>query len=1095
MDRSDGVVLKNMAIDGCSPHAVVLHSMPVEDQASTVQIDSLSITNHGGGVHYRKTKGGRLRLEISNSVFGNGTKAAVSLEGAESVTISNSNFFNTTAGADREMGGCVNFLSVPNVQLKSSNFSECSAKHGGAISVTDNSGELDLWSVTVSDCQFERNRADLRGGGLHVEMSSQGAVAIESTRFQRNLVVDQENNNIMQALGGGGVYAALLTDPRGGGAPEMDVRIEGSYFDGNAAPKLGGGLFMLDVTRTQIESSNFTECKSAEGGGVWSQNKGRANEWAIEVWNSYFEGNMGMESGGGLAVRSEVDGSIVVGHSEFVDNKGGVHGGGMAISQSGGGDVRVRTAHSIFKGNSAGYGNGLSCKNIGLVELSWTSFLHNHAPTDKIHGVGGGGATFQEVGALNISRSLFLNNTSSGNGGGFNYLPARKPSLSDRAGCPDRPWVNLMHVTFKENRSLRKGGGLFLQNHCAYSVEIQGAEFIQNRAFGDGGAVVVDGEVDMWMRSSLFLGNFGEMHGGAVKLDGGDHHIKRCKFSDNQAGMGGGGINSQFARSVSVFDSHFFGNNATYGGAFTAKDSQARLINTTAIRNCHFERNWALGGGAICVTAMQHMVLDNSTFLDNSACLGGAVLFSPGEMPEVQCYVHDSFFKGNKAYIPDPQLLANVTPDVAAYTDFIGGGGAVAILNRVAGAGWDFLRWTIRFLSDTFEENSAVNGAGALLALLPRTESITLHDCRFADNWAWQAGGAALVDDASKVEFRCAPDHNSTALATADIGSCDALLGNKVKSFLETDLGDDFATLALGRIRIDPPRIGKKLSRPSLPDITVELNFTAASPDITLVGNTRASVVNGTATFRGLILLGLPGVHTLIITATSVVGLYNAGSWSAQLEVELRECAIAEITVQQNPSTTQCEHCPPTFFSFNGSAEWCSTCVANANCSGIPHLHPFVPNKNYWHSSPFSPQIHLCLHHSSCDYPGRSEQLQAFFAEKLPAPGTHYGQDEYPLCAQGSSGPLCGSCDDGYGHLTIGKCVHCSSNTWARLSILFVISCTVLFGVLITRANLPRNDDDDQCVEMGVFHNGVFHPPPPVDDQPRPIDIIKASLP
>ncbi|GMH41546.1 hypothetical protein BSKO_09456 [Bryopsis sp. KO-2023] len=841
--RSGGVILKNMAIDGCLSHAIVFDSLPAaaaEDQVPTVQIDSLSITNHNGGVYHEKKKGGQLRMQISNCTFENGTKSAISLEGTASLVLSNSKFWNSTSGLDKEMGGCVALSSVPSSQFISNNFSECSAKAGGAISITDWSGDLDVWSVNVTDCRFENNRASQRGGGLYIMMQSQGSVVIEGSRFYSNRVGEQQIDLEESMAGGGGAFISLVTDARvadgSGGGSEMDVQVIDSYFSDNHILGFGTGM---------------------------------------ALWGTL----------GGIT--------------------------------------------------------------------------------------GGGGAAFQQVTSLHISRSVFLNNTSPRAGGGLHYL-MRERTPSGRVECPNTP------------------------------------------------------SIDMHMQSSIFESNSAEREGGAIYLSEGDHDVEGCKFLHNESKDQGGAIHAESSGSLLVSDSRFFHNTAKEGGGVAAFDGEAQLQNSS------FEKNLALGGGAI-YTSGQSLRILHSTFLENESHLGGAVLFFFDEITGVDCFMDDSVFMGNVAKTPtssEREIGQHLSREKNGRRYFVGSGGAVAIINRLGdtmSTGSLGERPRLIFDTNTFERNSAVNG-GALLAALASDQFISLDACRFVHNSARQTGGAGVVRYDETVWFTCGPEQESGPLSTMAVRQCENVQNNTVTSSVHDNLGDDFATLVLGGVQIDPPRISKNQSRSTLPNITVTVEVaitTPASSPLRLDGETLASASNGLAVFRGVRMLGKPGLHPLNFTATGWTALYNAGTVTKNVYVDLRECK-----------------------------------------------------------------------------PGRLEKLQSFHVEGIPLNGTIYGQDEYPLCKQGSSGPLCGSCDSGYGHSTIGQCVHCASNGWARFSILFGALWTLMFGILITWWNLPRNNDQVEYeeggeVEMGNFVNGVLQPPA-VDggdvDEPRPIDILKASL-
>ncbi|GMH41543.1 hypothetical protein BSKO_09453 [Bryopsis sp. KO-2023] len=608
----------------------------------------------------------------------------------------------------------------------------------------------------------------------------------------------------------------------------------------------------------------------------------------------------------------------------------------VADGSGGGSEMDVQVIDSYFSDNHIlGFGTGMAL---------WGT----------LGGItGGGGAAFQQVTSLHISRSVFLNNTSPRAGGGLHYL-MRERTSSGRVECPNTPSVILMNVTFKENKLIEpshfgEGGGLALLSECACSVRMQEMMFFRNRAErGMGGAVFSGRQIDMHMRSSIFESNSAEMEGGAIYLSEGDHDVEGCKFLYNESKYQGGAIHAESSGSLLVSDSRFFRNAAEDGGAVAAFDGEARLKNSS------FEKNLALGGGAI-YTSGQSLRILYSTFLENESHLGGAVLFFFDEIAGVDCFMDDSVFMGNVAKTPtssERETGQHLSPEENWQRYFIGSGGAVAIINRLGdttSTGSLGERPRLIFDTNTFERNSAVNG-GALLAALASDQFISLDACRFVHNSASQTGGAGVVRQDESVRFNCGPEQERAPLSAIAVRQCENVQNNTVTSSVHDNLGDDFATLVLGGVQIDPPRISKKQSRSTLPNITVTVEVaitTPASSPLRLDGETLASASNGLAVFRGVRMLGKPGLHPL-----------NFGDGMDSL--------------------VQCRH-----------RDW------------------------------------------------------------KPLPGS----------TRGSSGPLCGSCDSGYGHSTIGQCVHCASNGWARFSILFGALWTLMFGILITWWNLPRNND------------------------------------
>jgi hypothetical protein len=100
---------------------------------------------------------------------------------------------------------------------------------------------------------------------------------------------------------------------------------------------------------------------------------------------------------------------------------------------------------------------------------------------------------------------------------------------------------------------------------------------------GDGGAILVGGTLRL--EDALVHGNSADVGGGAISSVGGEVHLRRCAFTDNDARWGGA-VDLTNALLVAQ-DSSFTFNNATIsgGGALWLIDSHATLVNCTVHGN------------------------------------------------------------------------------------------------------------------------------------------------------------------------------------------------------------------------------------------------------------------------------------------------------------------------------------------------------------------------------------------------------------------------------------------------------------------------------------------------------------------------------
>ena len=255
---------------------------------------------------------------------------------------------------------------------------------------------------------------------------------------------------------------------------------------------------------------------------------------------------------------------------------------------------------------------------------------------------------------------------------------------------------------------------------------------------------------------------------------------------------------------------------------------------------------------------------------------------------------------------------------------------------------------------------------------------------------------------------------------------------------------------------------------------------------------------NGIAAFKALQLRTRAGMQRISFTATSPLRMLA----QAPVLVQVRPCTVGEYLA---PTEDQCLPCDAGTFNTNPRAKACAACPVHADCS-FPSL--VVPQDGYWHTNPFSDQVHKCGSSSACVRPGRSERLallqrglfenadallERHFASQAGtmanAAGPPNGGDE-PLtvtqravllvyteerwlvavgatgslvqvyasvqCADGYEGNLCTKCADGYGTSKGHKCERCRSVAF-NTTYYVLMSILTLGGLALTlQASMRR---------------------------------------
>jgi hypothetical protein len=319
---------------------------------------------------------------------------------------------------------------------------------------------------------------------------------------------------------------------------------------------------------------------------------------------------------------------------------------------------------------------------------------------------------------------------------------------------------------FRHNRSLNFGGGLYLHDHAASTVE-RGC-FADNEAEQEGGALYIRSHMMPRVVDSMFLdnrarrgagtfgaagalpsiegclyqGNTAEIGGGGVFLEFNDGVVERSSFAGNAAGLeveggggggggsGGGGIWTTGGAPI-VRDCEFRGNIASFGaGVYHIEDSAA------LVEDCLFEENAATEGGGL-YTLSSPSIARRCTFVGNSA--SGTDFSVGGGMSNYfsDSIVEDCSFRANRAELgggglyfegEDPILRSSAFVGNEAFGSLEGWGGGVLfgyftrarmescvlVGNRAAkGGGVHAMAFAEpRMLHLTMVDNAAPEGAG-----------------------------------------------------------------------------------------------------------------------------------------------------------------------------------------------------------------------------------------------------------------------------------------------------------------------------------------------------------------------------------------------
>jgi len=549
-------------------------------------------------------------------VRGTDGKAGDLLDGAAilttgDTTITNSDFFNNSAC----YGGA--FTAIPitsrktaTITIDNCNFTDNLAYTGAAMYIGWNAD----YDYTISNSWFENNLAMGIGstgytaaGGAILSVYNSGSGSITKSTFKDNKVKDSTST-----AGG----AITIEDT-------SSVTIEECVFDGNTADYIGGAVEVASgghgASTVSIDKSNFTNNAAGYGGAVFSD-----STTTLTVSDSLFEDNTATSGANSIynmgdmtltdnefaADQDVFSTEIVLG--TFTDLQDKINNAEGALD--------LAYDYAFVEGYDAAYANGVVIAN--PITINGNGYTISGSNAARIFNVTSGKLTLNDV---------TLTNGLSDYGGAI-YVSAGAS-------------LDAQDVELYNNTAVYRGGAIYSEG----TVTVENTKFDGNditfRTKNDdnGGAAIynlkgvlniIDSTITNNLKDIIIRnGNAGDLLVGVVVTTG-ETLITGSYFANNTGSWGGaisslGYMNTE-AYTLTIKDSKFDGNNATFGGAIYVESSEL------VIDNCTFENNKGVGvgssgtsntqGGAIVIhPAGASATITDSTFIANSANVGGAV--------------------------------------------------------------------------------------------------------------------------------------------------------------------------------------------------------------------------------------------------------------------------------------------------------------------------------------------------------------------------------------------------------------------------------------------------------------------------------------
>jgi len=194
---------------------------------------------------------------------------------------------------------------------------------------------------------------------------------------------------------------------------------------------------------------------------------------------------------------------------------------------------------------------------------------------------------------------------------------------------------NDKEVTFDSQQANR-----FLTVTNGSVAEFNNSGFTNGKITGNGGAIQVIGKAALRGSNVKFANNSSTNVGGAAYIGSAGATFSNASFLNNSSSMGGA-LYAECA--ITIADSYFSGNSATYNGAAGGAIQFAGAGNSV-ITKTYFTGNSGKNGGTIAVNnASANVTFTGSTFKENTATnVGGAFYINQGTVN-----VNDTLFDGN----------------------------------------------------------------------------------------------------------------------------------------------------------------------------------------------------------------------------------------------------------------------------------------------------------------------------------------------------------------------------------------------------------------------------------------------------------------
>ena len=290
--------------------------------------------------------------------------------------------------------------------------------------------------------------------------------------------------------------------------------------------------------------------------------------------------------------------------------------------------------------------------------------------------------------------------------------------------------VVLENITFKNAYSLSSGGAIYVGQNS--TLTINNCIFESNKVYNsNGGAIYGQSGTNIVIHNSEFCNNTGK-------------RVSKLPWKEYKKGMGSA-ICMMIGTSLKLYDT-IFRDNIGYLTTIliVTWDDVNTNQSTLYVKNCLFENNTARSNGVIYLDEFGIAEIVDSIFRDNTVTYyGGTVVFDTAN----SALVKNCTFEGNSAVNGGAIYINSYSPECRSNVKIID---SSFNNNKVDGyGGVIYSKYGVTDIANSlFDNNVALKNGGAIYS---KIGSINISDCRFTSNVADYGGALLLKSDVNKV--------------------------------------------------------------------------------------------------------------------------------------------------------------------------------------------------------------------------------------------------------------------------------------------------------------------------------------------------------